>query len=432
MTTDNDAAFRDVMAIADVEQPAHGDPGKQAAVLRDALVEKIAARHRMLGLVLPSEVERALRTVPRHLFTGDTDLQAAYEDTAIVTKRNERGTSMSSVSAPWLQAMMLGQADLKPGDRVLEVGSGGYNAALIREVVGPTGSVTTVDIDPEVTDRAQRFLADAGHGDVEVICADAEFEVEPGRTFDAIIVTVGSWDVPPAWPAQLAEGGRLVVPLRTWGITRSWSLEHQGGALVSHDHQTCGFVAMQGAGTHQGTATPLLGTGGDHAVGLWRDEQDAIDAAALSGVLDLPCVEVWTGITVDAGTRYSNQDLWLAATLPGFSLITASQQALDDGIVALPWRYGTPAFVDGPNLAYRPKPRPLDGDVFEFGAFAHGPRAEQVARRLASEIAAWDSAGRLSPRLSVHPAGTPDAELPGGHVLEKKHTRLVISWLPAR
>ncbi|MFI6300172.1 methyltransferase, FxLD system [Nonomuraea sp. NPDC050790] len=424
MTTDDEAAFRDAMATADTE--------KQAAVLRDAMVEKITARHKTMGWVFPAAVERALRTVPRHLFTGDADLQVAYEDNAIVTKRNERGTSLSSVSAPWLQAMMLGQADLKPGDRVLEVGSGGYNAALIQKVVGPTGSVTTIDIDPEVTDRAQRFLADTGYGDIEVICADAEFEVEPGRTFDAIIVTVGSWDVPPAWPARLAEGGRLVVPLRTWGMTRSWVLERQGDGLVSRDHQMCGFVAMQGAGAHQGTATPLFNAGGAHAVGLWRDEQDTIDAEALSGVLDQPRVEVWTGITVEAATRYSDQDLWLATSLPAFSLMTASQQALDDGLVALPWRYGTPAFVNGPNLAYRPKPRPLDGDVLEFGAFAHGPQAEQTAQRLADAIAAWDAAGRPSPRLSVHPADTPDAELPDGHLLDKKHTRLVISWPPAR
>ncbi|MEV6033545.1 methyltransferase, FxLD system [Nonomuraea sp. NPDC052116] len=414
-------------------QPVTTDNDVQdVTALRTAMIEKITARHQALGLVLPAEVERALRTVPRHLFAGDVDLQAAYEDTAVVTKLNERGASMSSVSAPWLQAVMLGQAELKPGDRVLEVGSGGYNAALIREVVGPMGSVTTIDIDPEVTDRAQRFLTDAGYGDVEVICADAEFEIEPPRTFDAIIVTVGSWDVPPAWPSQLAEGGRLVVPLRTWGLTRSWVLEHQGGALVSRDRQVCGFVAMQGAGAHKGTAIPLLEPDDDHTVGLWRDEQDTIDAAALSGVLDLPRVEVWTGITVGAGIRYSDQDLWLATTLPGFSLITASQKALDDGIVALPWRYGTPAFVDGPNLAYRPKPRPIDGAVFEFGAFAHGPQAEQSARRLADQIGAWNLAGRPEPRLSVHPAGTPDADLPDGHVLDKEHVRLVISWPTAR
>ncbi|WP_424535974.1 hypothetical protein ACOZ38_39175 [Sphaerisporangium viridialbum] len=212
--------------------------------LRGALAEQVAARHQALGLVLPAEIDRALRTVPRHLFTGDAELEAAYEDTAIITKRDERGISVSSVSAPWLQAMMLGQAELKPGDRVLEIGSGGYNAALIREVVGPTGLVTSVDIDLEITDRAKRCLADAGYTDVDVIPKDAEFPIEPGRTFDAIIVTVGSWDVPPAWPAQLAEGGRLVVPLRTKGMTRSWVLERQGTALVSRGQQTCGFVPL--------------------------------------------------------------------------------------------------------------------------------------------------------------------------------------------
>jgi protein-L-isoaspartate(D-aspartate) O-methyltransferase len=405
------------------------DTGKQAAVLRDAMVEKITARHQTLGLVLPAEVERALRTVPRHLFTGGADLQAAYQDAAHVTKRNELGKSMSSVSAPWLQAMMIGQAGLKPGDRVLEIGSGGYNAALIREVVGSTGSVTTIDIDPEITDRAQECLTDAGYDDIEVICADAEDVIEPGRTFDAIIVTVGSWDVPPAWPAQLAEGGRLVVPLRTWGMTRSWVLERQGGALVGREHQTCGFVAMQGAGAHQGTAIPLLDAEGSHPVGLWLDEGEGhnIDAEALSGALDSPRAEVWTGVTVTAGVLYSDQDLWLTA-LSDFCVITASQEALDSGIVVLPWMYGTPALVDGPNVAYRAKLRPINGDTFEFGVFAHGPQAEQTAQRMADQITAWDAASRPSPQLSVYPAGTPDDELPDGHVLDKKHTRLVISW----
>jgi protein-L-isoaspartate(D-aspartate) O-methyltransferase len=112
--------------------------------LRDRLAERVAARHRAVGLVLPAEIDRALRTVPRHLFTGDAALEAAYEDAALITKRDERGVAVSSVSAPWLQTLMLGQAGLSPGDRVLEIGSGGYNAALIREVVGPAGSVTTV------------------------------------------------------------------------------------------------------------------------------------------------------------------------------------------------------------------------------------------------------------------------------------------------
>jgi protein-L-isoaspartate(D-aspartate) O-methyltransferase len=67
-------------------------------------------------------------------------------------------------------------------------------------------------------------------------------------------------------------------------------------------------------------------------------------------------------------------------------------------------------------------------ELLEFGAFAHGPQAEQAARLLAEEIRAWDRVGRPAPLLSVHPAGTPDIDLPDGLRLEKTHSRLVISW----
>lgn len=83
----------------------------------------------------------------------------------IKARRGEE--AISSVSAPYLIAEMLGQAVEALGglrDRaVLEIGSGGYNASLLRELVGPVGSVTTVDIDPQVTDRASACLARAGY-----------------------------------------------------------------------------------------------------------------------------------------------------------------------------------------------------------------------------------------------------------------------------
>ena len=67
---------------------------------------------------------------------------------------------------------MLEQAQLGAGIRVLEIGSGGYNAALIAELVGETGQVTTVDIDPDVVDRAQHCLASAGYRGLYVVVAD--------------------------------------------------------------------------------------------------------------------------------------------------------------------------------------------------------------------------------------------------------------------
>ena len=401
--------------------------------LRAAMVDRIAAQHESLGLVLPADIRRALSTVPRHLFAeGNADLEAVYADQkAIVTKRDERGLALSSLSAPWLQALMIGQAGVRPGMSVLEIGSGGYNAALLRELVGDDGQVVTVDIDSEITDRATRTLTAAGYDDVEVICADAEYELTPTRRFDAIIVTVGSWDIPAAWPCQLAPAGRLVVPLRTHGITRSWALEDQNGTLVSTGQLMCGFVPMQGAGAYRRDYVPLLPDGG---VGLWQDEDDATDASELTGVLSGPRAQAWTGVTIAPQVSFADLDLWLATTMPGSCLMTARQEAIDDGTVALSWQHGTPALADGPSLGYRARPRPLEGQEgrHEFGVFAHGPDAAAVARTMAEHITAWDEAGRPSPHLTVLPAGTPDADLPAGYALDKRHTRLVISWATPR
>jgi protein-L-isoaspartate(D-aspartate) O-methyltransferase len=394
--------------------------------LRGGLVEQIIARHEQLSVPLPREVEAALRVVPRHLFAPGVPPREAYADDSIITKRNERGISLSSVSAPTVIAMMLGQLQVRPGQRVLEIGSGGYNAALLRQLVGPDGSVTTIDIDQEVVDRARACLAAAGYSDVRALRADAEFGAARYGPFDRIIITAGAWDIPPAWVEQLTEAGRLVVPLRTRGLTRAWALERSGGHLASRAHMMCGFVPMQGIGEHRGREIPLHG----EQVGLWVDEAQQLDAVALGEVLSTPRAQAWSGVTVRKREPFSDQDLWLATTLPGFGLLTARQEALDRGLVSPGWPLGTPALVDGGNLAYRATLRPADPDntVLEFGAYAHGPDAARAADRLAEQIRQWDRRHRPKPRLTVHPAGTPDADLPDGFVLEKRHTKIVISW----
>jgi protein-L-isoaspartate(D-aspartate) O-methyltransferase len=212
------ATLRSV-TTATTREGVHSD--QDADELRGAMVDEVIVRRGRLGLVPPREVEAALRTVPRHLFAPGVPLDRAYANDSIVTKRNERGVGISAVSAPWLQAMMLGQLQVAPGQRVLEIGSGGYNAALLRELAGPDGSVTTIDIDQEIADRARACLATAGYRDVRVVCADGEFGAAEYGPFDRIIVTAGARDIPPAWVEQLAEGGRLVVPLRTKGLGRS-------------------------------------------------------------------------------------------------------------------------------------------------------------------------------------------------------------------
>lgn len=144
---------------------------------------------------------------------------------------------VSSISAQQLQAHMLEQAEITVGMRILEIGSGGYNAALLAELVGPSGQVTTVDIDEDITDRASRLLGEAGYSRVNVVLADAEGGVPEYAPYDRILVTAGAWDVPPAWVAQLAEGGRLLVPLQVRACrgrsrlstpTDAWSVGRRG------------------------------------------------------------------------------------------------------------------------------------------------------------------------------------------------------------
>jgi protein-L-isoaspartate(D-aspartate) O-methyltransferase len=163
-----------------------------------AMVEALLSDHAAQGLTMRPEVAAALRAVPRHHFTPGVSLEVAYNANDSVIRKQIGDEPVSSVSAAWLIAEMLGQViDAVDGGlsgrRVLEIGSGGYNASLLRELVGPSGSVTTVDIDPDVTERASACLAVAGYHDVTVICAEADQLLDGADTFDVIIATVGAW-----------------------------------------------------------------------------------------------------------------------------------------------------------------------------------------------------------------------------------------------
>src|SRR5271165_6822939 len=169
-----------------------GDPGaaraRMAAILRDG------------GRALSPETQRAFASVPRHVFVPEVEPSAAYRDEAFVIKCGPDGLPVSSSSQPAMMAIMLDQLGLQPGHRVLEIGTGtGYNAAVMSAIVGPAGEVVSIDIDPELTQRARSGLFAAGYGRVSVRCADGGFGFPESAPFDRIIVTAGAWDIAPAW-----------------------------------------------------------------------------------------------------------------------------------------------------------------------------------------------------------------------------------------
>ena len=123
----------------------------------DALRAMMVGELRNLGAIGSESVADAVRVVPRHLFAPPNEpLNRVYAPTtAIVTKRNADGAATSSLSELHIQATMLEQAEIRPGMRVLEIGTGGYNAALIAELAGEAGQVTSVDIDADIVANAR-------------------------------------------------------------------------------------------------------------------------------------------------------------------------------------------------------------------------------------------------------------------------------------
>jgi protein-L-isoaspartate(D-aspartate) O-methyltransferase len=195
-------------------------------------------------------VERALLTVPRHRFLPGHSLVEAYDNVAITTSW-ERGAPVSSVSQPEIIAVMLQQLRVQPGMRVLEVGAGsGYNAALLAELAGPTGSVVSLEIDETLAAEAMTRLSAAGYAPerARVIAGDGWRGWPDGAPFDRIELTVGAMDLSPAWFAQLTEGGLLVAPLWLGATDVSVALRKQGDALVSESWTLCGFVRLRGEG----------------------------------------------------------------------------------------------------------------------------------------------------------------------------------------
>jgi protein-L-isoaspartate(D-aspartate) O-methyltransferase len=170
------------------------------------------------GWLRSPRVRDAFLATPRELFLPTVaereGLEAVYRNEAIVTKRSRRGMPVSSSSQPTIMALMLEQLELGDGMRVLEVGAGtGWNAALLARLVGPAGSVTTIDVDAELAKGARRALR-AAKSRARVVVGDGREGVPAGAPYDRIVVTASVDAVPLAWLDQLAPEGRLQVPIR--------------------------------------------------------------------------------------------------------------------------------------------------------------------------------------------------------------------------
>ncbi|WP_031064218.1 methyltransferase, FxLD system [Streptomyces sp. NRRL F-5527] len=404
--------------------PVPGEPA-EAVRLRERMADIVISK----GWASSPRVQAALREVPRHRFVPETRLETAYhDDLAVVTVRESPQRALSSVSAAWLQADMIEQLRLEPGMTVLEVGSGGYNAELLAHVLGERGRVVTVDVDPYVVHRTQRLCAEAGSGRVTAVLGDGGLGAPshvPANGFDGIVITHNASDIAPAWREQLAEGARLVVPLEMGGYTRSLTLVRRDDVLHCEHWTYCGFVRDRGAAARTAPAVPLA----DGKVTVrWEDGTPA-DTAGLDEALRGPRHERSTGLVVRGIFNFETLQVYAATTLPGFCRLSAPK-----GSTFVEQQDAAAILADG-SLAYltyrkvRDAPEPADR-MTEFFIHAYGPAAEEVAERFAECVRVWDREVRESgyPPMTVHPAVTPDDQLPPGDMLDKPSARLVLQW----
>ena len=130
--------------------------------------------------------------VPRHLFVPQINARAAYIDQPVMAKRAKDGSPISTASQPTIVATMLEQLQVAPGHRVLEVGTGtGYNAALLGALCGPSGVVVTIELEPDLAERAAQVLARLGLDQVQVVVGDGRDGYPPQEPYDRIIVHGG-------------------------------------------------------------------------------------------------------------------------------------------------------------------------------------------------------------------------------------------------
>ncbi|MFJ2027770.1 methyltransferase domain-containing protein [Streptomyces sp. NPDC087897] len=248
----------------------------EADAAREALVRGIAAR----GALTDPAWRTAFAEVPRHLFVPffyvhgvrgyerlwgeDPDperrsrwLRGVYTDEALATRLKD-GELVSSSSQPSLMALMLDALGVEDGHTVLEIGTGpGYNAALLAHRLGDP-AVTTVDLDPEITDAARGHLAAAGRHPT-VVTGDGARGCPARAPYDRIIGTCTLPSVPRSWPDQCRPGARIIAPLATGLVSlRVRGTAHGPRAEGHFLHTPAYFVPLRGA--HPvGDSLPYLG-----------------------------------------------------------------------------------------------------------------------------------------------------------------------------
>jgi len=216
-----------------------GSPASAAAdgygEKRQRMVEKdLKAR----GIKDPKVLE-AMGKIPRQLFVEESLRDEAYADHPLPIGEGQ------TISQPYVVALMTEAIRLKPGDRVLEIGTGsGYQAAVLAEIVK---DVYTIEIRKGLAETAAKRLADLGYKNVQAKYGDGYFGWEEYAPFDVIMITASANHIPPPLIKQLREGGRLILPLGSTLFHQTLTLvTKEKGDLKMEQREAVVFVPLIG------------------------------------------------------------------------------------------------------------------------------------------------------------------------------------------
>lgn len=155
--------------------------------------------------IFDARVLSAIGKVPREEFISPELREHAYEDRPLAIGCNQ------TISQPYIVASMLQAAELRPEDRVLELGTGsGYQTALLAEIVS---HVTSIERHPELANIARERLSRLGYAKVEIVVGDGTLGYPSGAPYDVVLVSAAAPQIPQSLVAQLALGGRMVLPV---------------------------------------------------------------------------------------------------------------------------------------------------------------------------------------------------------------------------
>jgi protein-L-isoaspartate(D-aspartate) O-methyltransferase len=217
-------------------------PLASSAQQEDAKADKMTERRlRMVDTQIRSRgvkdprVLRALETVARHEFVPKGSVNQAYDDHPLFIGHGQ------TISQPYIVALMTEILELEQGDRVLEIGTGsGYQAAVLCELVDEVYSIEIVE---GLGKAAAKRLKSLGYDNVEVRIGDGYLGWPDKAPFDAVIVTAAPEEIPRALIEQLAEGGRMVLPVGV-GIQELVLLEKKNGKVEQRHVTSVRFVPM--------------------------------------------------------------------------------------------------------------------------------------------------------------------------------------------